>query len=361
MVGEYGGGIPLRLTSRERVLTAFNHEEPDRVPCWCGASEEFWAKAKRELNLDDEGLRLRFGDDFRRVYAEYNGPEFVLSEAATSRTVFGIERHGLGYGQPISHPLADASLKEIHDYPWPDPAWMDVSNIKSEANSYNGEFAMLGGDWSPFWHDAIDLLGMENLYIKMYSEPELVDVVLQHLVDYYATVSQHIFDAAADAIDIFFIGNDFGSQTGPLLGPDLFDRFILPHLKRLIDLGHAYHLRVQLHCCGGFAPLIPLMVEARLDGLHAIQPDCRGMDLRILKAEHGEKILFNGAIDSHNVLIDGTPKTVRQKTREALHIMKPGGGYVAGASHDTILEETPLENVVAMFDAIRELGNYTER
>ncbi len=361
MVGGYGGDIPLRLTSRERVLTAFAHEEPDGVPCWCGASEEFRAKAKRELNLDDEGLRLRFGDDFRRVYAEYNGPEFVLSEAATSRTVFGVERHGLGYGQPMSHPLADASLKEIHDYPWPDPAWMDVSNIKAEANSYKGEFAILGGDWSPFWHDAIDLLGMENLYVKMYSQPELVDAVLQHLVDYYATVSRCIFDAAADAIDVFFIGNDFGSQTGPLLGPDLFSRFMLPHLKRLIDLGHAYRLKVQLHCCGGFAPLIPLMIEARLDGLHAIQPDCRGMDLRVLKAQFGDKILFNGAIDSHNVLIDGTPETVRRKTREVLHIMMPGGGYVAGASHDTILEETPIENVIAMFDTIHEFGDYSKR
>ena len=361
MVGEYGGGIPLRLTSRERVLTAFAHEEPDRVPCWCGASEEFWAKAKRESDLDDEGLRTSFGDDFRRVYAKYNGPEFVLSEAATSRTVFGVERHGLGYGQPINHPLADASLKEIHDYPWPDPAWMDVSNIKAEANFYNGEFAILGGDWSPFWHDAIDLLGMENLYIKMYSQPELADAVLQHLVDYYATVSRRIFDAAAEAIDIFFIGNDFGSQTGPLLGPDLFGRYILPHLKRLIDLGHAYRLKVQLHCCGGFAPLIPMMIEAGLDGLHAVQPNCRGMDLRMLKAEFGDKILFNGAIDSHNILIDGTPQTVRQKTREVLQIMMPGGGYVAGASHDTILEETPLENVIAMFDAIREFGDYTKR
>jgi hypothetical protein len=343
------------------VLTAFAHEEPDRVPCWCGTSEEFRAKAKRELNLDDEGLLLRFGDDFRRVYAEYSGPEFVLSEAATSRTVFGIERHGLGYGQPINHPLADASLKEIHDYPWPDPAWMDVSNIKVEANSYNGKFAILGGDWSPFWHDAIDLLGMENLYIKMYSQPELVDAVLQHLVDYYAIVSRRIFDVAADAIDIFFIGNDFGSQTGPLLGPDLFSRFMLPHLKGLIDLGHSYHLKVQLHCCGGFAPLIPMMIETGLDGLHAIQPDCRGMDLRDLKAEFGDKILFNGAIDSHNVLIDGTPETVRQKTREVLQIMMPGGGYVAGASHDTILEETPIENVIAMFDAVREFGDYNKR
>ncbi|MDH4240188.1 MAG: hypothetical protein OEW48_11550 [Phycisphaerae bacterium] len=238
---------------------------------------------------------------------------------------------------------------------------MDVSNIKAEANSYNGKYAILGGDWSPFWHDAIDLLGMENLYIKMYSQPELVDAVLQHLIDYYATVSRRIFDAAADAIDIFFIGNDFGSQTGPLLGPDLFGRFMLLHLKRLIDLGHAYHLKVQLHCCGGFAPLIPLMIEAGLDGLHAIQPDCHGMDLRVLKAEYGDKILFNGAIDSHNVLIDGTPETVRQKTREVLHIMMPGGGYVAGASHDTILEETPIENVIAMFDAIHEFGDYTKR
>lgn len=358
MVGEYGGGIPLRLTSRERVLTAFAHEQPDRVPCWCGASEEFRAKAKRELGLDDEGLRLRFGDDFRRVYAEYNGPDFVLSEGSTSRTVFGVERRGLGYGQPINHPLADASLKDIHEYPWPDPAWMDVSNIKDEANSYNGEYAVLGGDWSPFWHDVIDLLGMENLYIKMYSQPELVDAVLQHLVDYYATVSRRIFDAAAETIDIFFIGNDFGSQAGPLLGPDLFARFMLPHLKRLIDLGHAYRLKVQLHCCGGFAPLIPMMIEAGLDGLHAVQPNCQGMDLRMLKAEFGDKILFNGAIDSHNVLIDGTPETVRQKTREVLQIMMPGGGYVAGASHDTILEETPLENVIAMFDAIHEFGNY---
>ena len=348
----------MRLTSRERVLTVFEHEQPDRVPCWCGASEEFWAKAKRELQLDDEGLRVRFGDDFRRVFAEYAGPDFPLSEGATSRTIFGIERLGLGYGQPKNHPLAEASLKDVHDYSWPDPAWMDVSKIKAEAQIYDGKYAILGGDWSPFWHDAIDLLGMENLYMKMYTEPELVDAVMQHMVNYYAAVSRRIFDAAADAIDIFFIGNDFGSQTGPLLGPDLFGRFMMPHLKRLIDLGHAYNLKVQLHCCGGFAPLIPMMIEAGLDALHAVQPDCYGMELKKLKADFGDKILFNGAIDSHNILIDGTPETVRRETAEVLEIMMPGGGYVAGASHDTILEETPVENVVEMFDTIHRFGVY---
>lgn len=345
-------------SSRKRILTAFEHKEPDYVPCWCGAAPEFWEKAKRELKLDDEGLLKRFGDDFRRVFARYTGPEFPLSPGAGCRTLFGVERDGIGYGQPLNHPLAKATLAEICDYQWPEPEWMDVSKICSDAAQYNGEYAILGGDWSPFWHDAIDLLGMENLYYQMYDNPQAVDAIMDHLVDYYAKVSRRIFDAAGDEIDIFFIGNDFGSQTGPLLGEDLFKRFILRHLKRLVDLGHEYNLKVMMHCCGGFAPLIPDMIEIGLDGLHAIQPSCRGMDLKKLKNEFGGSILFNGCIDSHHVLIEGNPDHIRKKTREVIEIMKPGGGFIAGASHDSILEETPVENVLAMFDAIREYGKY---
>ncbi len=354
----------MNMTSRERVLAAFAHETPDRVPRWCGASPEFTAKAKQQLGMaDTEQLFVRFGDDFRRVFARYAGPrEFSpdagLPEGVTSRTIFGVERHGHGYGQPTSHPLAEATLQQIHDYRWPDPTWMDVSGIRGEALAWGRRYAILGGDWSPFWHDAIDLLGMENLYLKMFDAPELVDAVLKHVVDFYAEVSRRIFDAAADALDVFFIGNDFGGQTGPLLSPAQFDRFMLPHLKQLIDLGHAYRLKVQLHCCGGFEPLMPAMIGAGLDGLHAIQPCCGGMDLAVLKAKYGGRILFNGAIDSHHVLIDGTPASVRERTREVLAVMMPGGGYIAGASHDYILEETPVENVVAMFDAVGEFGVY---
>ncbi|MBN1290948.1 MAG: hypothetical protein JXB48_03835 [Candidatus Latescibacteria bacterium] len=346
------------MTSRERVLTTFDHKEPDRVPIWCGASPEFLDNAKRELGLNEEELHKRFGNDFRRVFPRYTGPEFPLPEGVVYRTPFCIERHGIGYGQPDSHPLAGANIDRIHSYGWPNPGWMDVSGIRSEIERYNGQYAILGGDWSPFWHDAIDLLGMENLYYLMYDQPEIVDTVMQHIVDYYAEVSRCIFEVAADVIDIFFIGNDFGSQTGPLLGEDLFRRFIFPHIKRLSDLGHSYGLKVMLHCCGGFAPLIPAMIEAGLDGLHAIQPNCHGMDLRTLKKEFGDRILFNGCVDSQNVLIEGTPAYVRKKTREVIDIMSPGGGFIAGASHDYILEETPLENVLAMFDTIREYGVY---
>lgn len=348
------------MNSRDRVLTAFAHHEPDRVPAWCGASVEFWAKAKRELGLDDEGLRLRFGDDFRRVVAPYAGPPIALLPGATYVTPFGVQRTGFGYGQPISHPLAEAPLAAIHDYPWPDAASVDVSKVRSDAECCHRQYAILGGDWSPFWHDLIDLVGMEKMYFLMYDQPAIVDALLGHLVDYYAGASQRIFDAAADALDIFFIGNDFGSQRGPLLGEPMFRHFILPHLARLVDLGHAYGLKVMMHCCGGIAELIPAMIEIGLDGLHAVQPCCRGMDLAQLKARFGDKILFNGAVDSHHVLIDGDPAFVREKTREVLQVMMPGGGYVAGASHDTILEETPVENVLAMFDAIRECGAYQD-
>jgi uroporphyrinogen decarboxylase len=347
------------MNSRERVIAVFEHELPDRVPCWCGASVEFWAKAKKELGLDDEGLCLRFRDDFRRVFAEYAGPEFPMEHSqATYRTPFGIEREGYGYGQPLTHPLADASVADVESYAWPDPAWMDVSKIKAAAEAYNGRCAILGGDRSPFWHDAIDLIGMENLYIKMYAEPDVVDAVLKHLVDYYFQVNKRIFDAAADAIDIFFIGNDFGSQTGPLMSPDMFDRFMVPHLKRLCDLGHSYGLKTQMHCCGGIYELIPSMINAGIDSLHAVQPSCRGMELDRLKSEFGDKIVFNGAIDSHHILMEKAVAGVEEGTRLVLETMMPGGGYIAGASHDTILEETPVDNVLAMFDAIHQYGVY---
>jgi uroporphyrinogen-III decarboxylase len=135
----------------------------------------------------------------------------------------------------------------------------------------------------------------------------------------------------------------------------------MPQIERLVEIGHSYGRKVMMHCCGGFAQLIPSLIETGLDGVHAVQPCCAGMDLGTLKREFGPRMVFNGAIDSHHVLINGTPDFVRAKTREVLEVMMPGGGYIAGASHDAILEETPVENVTAMFDTIHEHGRYTVR
>lgn len=345
----------MEMTSRERVGLCFAHREPDRPPLWCGLSPDFEAGALAELGLDSEGFRIRLGDDFRRVSAPCVDSGAPLSEGSVWRSPFGVERHGLGYGQPTTHPLAgNLTPAALENYPWPDPERVDISRVRADAAAHHDGYAILGGDWSPFWHDAIDLAGMENLYFLMYDEPELAHLLLGRIVDFYFRSSERIFEEAGDLVDIFFIGNDFGSQTGPLLGKELFDRFMAPQLRRLADLGHRYGQKVMLHCCGGIRPLIPSMIEAGIDALHALQPDCTGMDPAGLKRDFGEALVLNGAIDSKSILINGTPETVRTSTQSILDIMAPGGGYIAGASHDYILPETPAANLLAMCDAIRD-------
>ncbi len=345
------------MKPRQRVLTACAHKEPDRIPLWCGASPEFLAKAMKhtELSTEEEFLQL-IGDDFRRVHSVYRGPEIILENGATWCSPFGVQRHGFGYGQPTSHPLASAeTIKEIEAYPWPSPDWADITSIGEQAKQWNGEYAILGGEWSPFWHDAIDLLGHENLYYQMYDHPAMVEALFEKITDYYFEVSRRTFAQFPDVIDIFFIGNDLGSQIGPLLGVELFNRFLAPSLKRLIDLGHSYGKPVMMHCCGGFRPLIPPMIDLGLDGLQALQPDCVGMETEGLKRDFGNDLVLNGAVDSHNVLISG-PSTqfVHEETLKVLDIMSPGGGYICSASHDYLLEETPVENVLQMFATCRE-------
>jgi uroporphyrinogen decarboxylase len=354
------------VTSRERVLAVFAGEVPDRVPCWLGASPEWKAMAKAKAGLaSDEDLDVFVGNDFCRVFAKYAGPPafspdraFTHSEA-TSRTPFGVERTGYGYGQPIGHPLVGArTVADIEAYPWPDPGWLDVSHVREEARAWGGRYAVLGGDWSPFYHDAIDLMGMESFMIAMVENPAVVDALLGRMVDYYFRASLRIFEAAADALDVFFIGNDFGTQNGPVVGEALFRRYFQTPLARLARLGHDFGLKVMMHCCGGFFALIPALIEAGLDGLQALQPSARDMAPARLKAAFGGRIVFNGCIDTQHWLIEGTPDLARRKTREVLEVMKPGGGYIASPSHDYLLPETKVENVFALYETVREFGGY---
>lgn len=337
------------MNSRERVAAMFDRKPVDRVPLWCGASPEFMLKACKFLDVpDNEAVLKRFGDDFRQVFSRYSGPELH-----GRLSIFGVERGGIGYGQPLNHPLSDASIDQIDSYSWPDADLFDVSHVRSDALAYGGQYAILGGEWSPFFHDAIDMLGMENMMILMYEEPEKVHLVLDHIVDFYLELSRRAFEAAGDAIDIFFIGNDFGSQTGPLVGPELFRQFLAPQLKKLADLGHSFGHKVQLHCCGSFVPLIPMIIESGIDALQSLQPITPDMQPSALKARFGSRILFNGCIDSIKVLIDGTPALAEQKTKEVLSTMLPDCAYILSPSHDYLLEETPVENVLAMYDTAR--------
>ena len=356
------------MTSRDRVLAAFAHQEPDHVPCWLGASPEWMERAAQRAGLpDEESLRQHLGDDFRRVFSRYAGPDHahplrgLKHPEATYRTPFGIERHGYGYGMPLCSPLKDATtVAEIDAYPWPDPAWVDVSHIRAEAMRFGGRYAILGGEWSPFWHDVIDLMDFEPMVYAMMDYPAVVDACLKQTADYYLAVSRRIFEAAGDAIDIFFIGNDFGAQNGPMIGPDLFRRFLLPQLRRFVDLGREFGKLVLLHSDGSLRSLLPDLIDAGFDGIQSIQPYCHGMELGALKRDFGDRITFVGCVDSQ-ALIEGTAGQARELTRQVLSTMMHGGGFIASPSHDYLLPETPVDNVLVMYETIRACGSYVKK
>jgi uroporphyrinogen decarboxylase len=132
--------------------------------------------------------------------------------------------------------------------------------------------------------------------------------------------SEYDRPAAADVIDIFFIGNDFGARTGPIVGGNIFERFILPHLKRFVELGHDYGLKVVLHSDGSNFDLIWLFVEIGLDGLQSLQSSSRDMQPAKLKQAYGDKMVFVGCVDTQTVLISGTLDSVREQTRQVLEI-----------------------------------------
>ncbi len=343
------GKKPSQLSPREKALAAFNHVETGAVPKWLGASPEFLAKVGAEMGLDEDGFRRRIGDDFRRV-------ESLIGGAGSRwRSPFGHDRRLVGYGQPTVKPLLERrTLAALRAFPWPDPSSADISAIAERARLQHGEFAILGGEWSPFWHDAIDFIGTQELYYLMYDDPDFVLVLLERIVDYYVAVTAATFETAGKHIDIFFLGNDFGGQNGPLFTVDQFECFIAPSLKRLADLGHRYGKKVMLHSAGGIRPLVPAIIRSGVDALHGLQPDCAGMSALSLKKDYGTRICLSGGIDAKDLLLNGTPKTVRAATLDLLKVFAVGGAYVAAPSHEALLADTPVENVLALFDAVTE-------
>ena len=199
---------------------------------------------------------------------------------------------------------------------------------------------------------------MENMMVLMYEDPDIVHAVLTHIVDFYYELSKRIFEAAKGAIDIFFIGNDFGSQTGPLMGETLFREFMCPHLKRLTDLGKSYGLPTMMHCCGSYTQLMPALIESGITAVQSLQPITKEMQPEHLKDKFGGALIFNGCIDSVNILINGTTEDTIESTMHTIAVMKPGGGYILSPSHDFLLSETPVENVIAMYDTCLKAGTY---
>jgi len=347
------------MNSKERVLKTFAHEEPDRVPLWYGASEALTEGLIRHCNVEDEeSLMRRLHIDFRRVRERYVGPELRAYPDGTRENLWGVLRGGLHYGQPLSHPMADIeTVEEVFDYPMPNPDWFDFSHIRGECEVWR-DYAIIGGPWVVIFTDATELVGMEEFFMKMATHPEVMKAIIKRVSDFYYELTVGFFDVAGDLLDIFFFGDDMGTQEALIVSPQMWREFCEPEVKRFVDLGKQVGLKTMFHSCGAIREIIPDLIEVGLDALNPIQVRARGMELSSLKSEFGDKLAFHGGFDHQSILPFGTVEEVKEEVHRVIDIMAPGGGYCLAPSHDLMLDEFPYDNVVAMYDEAYEYGVY---
>jgi len=284
------------------------------------------------------------------------GPELKSYQDGTRENIWGVLRGGSYYGQPLSHPMAGvASVEEVFSHPMPNPDWFDFSHIRKECEVWR-DYAIIGGPWVVVFTDATELVGMEEFFIKMATHPEVMKAVIKRVSDFYYELAVRFFEEADDLLDIFFFGDDMGTQEALLISPEMWREFCKPEVKRFVDVGKQAGLNTMFHSCGAIRKIIPDLIEVGLDALNPVQICARGMELRKLKSEFGDKLTFHGGVDHQAILPFGTVEEVKKEVRRVIDIMASGSGYCLAPSHDLMLDEFPYDNVVAMYDEAHEYG-----
>jgi uroporphyrinogen decarboxylase len=241
-------------------------------------------------------------------------------------------------------------VQEIEAFDWPNPAYLDFSSVLKNIDYARSEgLAVFGGMWCPFFHVLSDFFGMENYFVKMYTDPDVVFAATERILNFYLEANKRTFDAMGSKLTSAFFGNDFGSQRAPLISPELFDKFIAPYMKKLIDQMKSYGLPVTLHCCGAIFDLIPRFIDLGVDALHPLQAKAAHMDAVSLKKEYGKDLVFIGGVDTQDLLPFKKPQDITDEVRRLRDIF--GDRYIVSPSHEALLENVSIENVLAMSEA----------
>jgi len=216
-----------------------------------------------------------------------------------------------------------------------------------------GDIALVPGT---FMRRPKGIRDVEEWYVSTAARPDYIkaiferqaEVAIQNLERLHVAINGH-------AAIIQTNGTDFGTQNGPFLSAATYRDLYLPYQKRVNGWIHRHtNWKTFMHCCGGIAPLLDAVVEAEFDILNPVQCSAKGMDARALKQNYGDKLVFwGGGVDTQKVLPFGKPEEVRDQVRERIEIFGPGGGFVFSTIHN-LQANTPLANVLAMFDAVRE-------
>lgn len=377
------------MTSRERVLTAAAHREPDRVPMdFGGRISTIHAYAHRELkkHLGLEGgeekiigymtytvepdprLVERFGRDTISFYPNY-GAGYQLKidpETNTYSDEWGVKyRMPLDgyYFDPFQFPLANAETPaDLDRHHWPDPR--DPNRMRGvaeeiKATAAAGEKAiLLGAPTLGIWLLPQFLRGMEQALMDLAGNRKLAEALAEKVTEWYEAYWESALAEVGPYVDFVHMEGDLGDQNGPLFSPKTFREIYKPRLRRVIEaIKRRSSARIWLHSCGSIYWAIPDLIDAGVEVLNPVQVNAADMDSARLKREFGKDLTFWGGGCDPVVLQFGSPADVEAEVRRRIADFAPGGGFVFASIHN-IQANVPPANIVAMFEAAHRYGVY---
>ncbi len=255
----------------------------------------------------------------------------------------------------MHHPMENFdSVEQIEEYPFPEFNHDNFEDMKAQAERAHSEGkAVQGYMQCTVWETAWYMRGMENLFCDMMSDDDMATVLLDKVTELAVLRAKTFAEAGADAI---FLGDDIGMQHSIMMSESLYGDWLKPRLKRVIDAAHEINPDIVIfyHSCGHVTELIPQLIEAGVDVLDPVQPEC--MDFAEIHEKFGDRLSFHGTIGTQSVMPFGTPDEVRRKVFENLDIAGEHGGLLVCPTH--LLEpEVALENLLAY---IRACEDYTK-
>jgi uroporphyrinogen decarboxylase len=286
---------------------------------------------------------------------------YVDVRLGVKRDHFGVlrdfrETEGLSWPFPVE-PLVPETEKDLMgwlaSYRPPDPHDPDrLATLRAVVDRFKGGKAVVFGHHSSFIFQSF-IRGFQAFLMDYHLNPEFARGLTDVICNYFVELVKHAVDYGADAV---IDCEDYCGDGGPFLSIEHFNEFVLPGLKRVIGVAKDAGVPFLKHSDGYLWPLLDIMVDAGIDGLHAIEP-AAGMDIGEVKEAYGERISLIGNVDCAGLLTFGTPQQVREATRDCIARAAPGGGYVL-ASSNVIHVGVPPANYLAMVAACKEFGNY---
>jgi uroporphyrinogen-III decarboxylase len=350
------------MTHKERVLKALKKDIPDRVPFFYWDVPEFGEKMMDYYGFTNRDQLLEHLDvDFRWVEPKYIGPQLIDKKNKKKKDIWGVgySRISLGeyeYWQADHFPLQNITdIVALDDLPWPTNDLFDFDSLDDQLNRYKDYAIMTAPGYSSpgLFRIVQRLIGRESFMEVMMSHPKFFRALCDRVIHFYTKFLDTFFDVAQNRVDFIRVADDFGSQTGLTISNEHWDNYIRPSLDAFTKVARSKGAHFYMHSCGGVRKLLPQFLSAGVEVLDPIQARAYGMSPDGLKKDFGQLITFCGAMDEEFLLRKGTPEQVKKGVNDLLNIMAPGGRFILGPSHK-IKVETPVENVIAMYEAARD-------